>query len=323
MLLLFKVPNPLIKLIMSCVASPSISVLLNGCQLDPLLPSRGIRQGDPLSPYLFIMCMEMLSFLIEDKCSSQLWDPFKVSRSGIAFSHLMFVDDLMLFAKADLKNCASIKDVLDSFCEMSGQKVSLAKSRVYFSPNVSPHTREELCEVLGFRSTPNLGYYLGFPIKHPGSLSQDFDFIIQRVQGKLAGWKASLLSMVDRVVLAQAVTTAVPAYVMQGVLLPARVHNKLDKLSRDFIWGSSIEKRKLHLVSWEKVVRLKENGGLGIRAAKQKNLSLTAKLCWRFKNSKGEPWAETLKRKYVRQGRNDRKNFSRTWAAIKKSESLV
>ena len=132
------------------------------------------------------MCMEMLSFFIEDKCSSQLWDSLKVSRSGIAFSHLMFADGLMLFTKADLKNCASIKDVLDSFCEMFGQKVSLAKSRVYFSPNVSPHTREELCEVLGFRSTPNLGNYLGFPIKHPGSLSQDFDVIIQRVQGKLA-----------------------------------------------------------------------------------------------------------------------------------------
>ena len=129
--------------------------------------------------------------------------------------------------------------------------------------------------------------------------------------------------MASKVVLAQAVTTAVPAYVMQGVLLPSRVHNKLDKLTRDFIWGSSIEKRKLHLVSWEKVVRPKENGGLGIHVAKQKNFSLTDKLCWRFKNSKGELWAKTLKRKYVRRGRNDRKNFSRTWAAIKKSESLV
>ena len=166
---------------MSCVASPSISALFIGGQLDPFLPSRGIRQGDPLSPYHFIMCMEMLSFLIEDKCSSQLWDPLKVSRFGIAFSHLMFADDLVLFANVDLKNCDSIKDVLDSFCEISGQKVSLAKSQVYFSLNISPHTREELCEVLRFRSTPKLGNYLGFQIKHLGSLSQDFDFIIQRV----------------------------------------------------------------------------------------------------------------------------------------------
>lgn len=104
MLLLFNVPDSLIKLIMSCVASSSISVLLNGGQLDPFLPSRGIRQGDPLSPYLFIMCMELLSFLIEDKCSFHLWDPLQVSRNGLAFLHLMFADDLILFAKADLKN---------------------------------------------------------------------------------------------------------------------------------------------------------------------------------------------------------------------------
>lgn len=157
---------------------------------------------------------------------------------------------------------------------------------MYFSPNVSPHSREELCEVLRFRSTP---------IKHPSSSSQDFDFIIQRVQGKLVGWKANLFSMAGRVVLAQVVTTTIPAYVMQGLLLLARIHNKLDKLTRDFIWGSSVEKRKLHLVSWEKVVRPNDYGGLGIREAKQKNISLIAKLCWRFKNSKGELWAETLK----------------------------
>ena len=91
--------------------------------------------------------MELLSFLIEHKCSSHLWDALQVSRNGLAFLHLMFADDLILFAKADLKNNTIIKDVLDSFCEIFGQKVSLSKSRVYFSPNVPPHTREELCHV--------------------------------------------------------------------------------------------------------------------------------------------------------------------------------
>ena len=125
----------------------------------------------------------------------------KASRSGPAFSHLMFADDLVLFAKANLLNCSTIKDVLDEFCDMPGQTISEAKSKDYFSPNMDQDTRESLSDILGFTSTPNLGKYLGIPIKHPNSSSQDFNFILDRVKQKLAGWKANLLSLARRAVL--------------------------------------------------------------------------------------------------------------------------
>ena len=184
---LYRLPPSQIKLIMSCVSSSSISILLNGGKLEPFHPSRGIRQGDPLSPYLFIMCMEVLGFLILRRCEENLWDPVQASRGGQAFSHLFFADDLVLFAKADLRNSNSMRETLDTFCELPGQKVSLDKSKVYFSPNISPDSREEMCEVLSINSTPNLGKYLGLPIKHLGSTSQDFNFVVERVQNKLQG----------------------------------------------------------------------------------------------------------------------------------------
>ncbi|XP_075652482.1 uncharacterized protein LOC142622815 [Castanea sativa] len=156
MLVKFNFPQNLIKLIMSCVSSVSTSILFNGGCLETFSPSRGIRQGDPLSPYLFILCMEYLGYLIEEKCNARLWNPIKASRSGPAFSHLFFADDLVLFANADMENCIAVNDVLQKFCAKSGQKVSASKTRVFFSPNVDADLKDYLTNLLGFDSTTNL-----------------------------------------------------------------------------------------------------------------------------------------------------------------------
>ena len=162
MLVRANLPLDLRDIIMSCVSTMSTSILFNGEALEHIYPSRGIRQGDPLSPYLFILCMDFLGQLIEKKCNAKLWQPVKASQSGPTFSHLFFADDLLLFAKTDYINCLAIRDVLDDFCSISGQTVNEAKSRVYFSPNVDRDTRESLCDILGFTSTPLLGRFLGF-----------------------------------------------------------------------------------------------------------------------------------------------------------------
>jgi len=104
-LVLFKFPKHFISLIMSCISSSSISVLFNGGVTNLFQPSREIRQGDPLSPYLFILCMEILGALILDKYDENLWDPISTSKGGVVFSHIFFADDLVLFAKVDVKNC--------------------------------------------------------------------------------------------------------------------------------------------------------------------------------------------------------------------------
>ena len=92
--------------------------------------------------------------------------PIKASRSSPTFSHLFFANDLVLFANANPENYAATNSVLQDFCSRSGQKVSEARSRVFFSPNVEPDQSEVLTGILGFNSTTNLGKYLGFPIKH-------------------------------------------------------------------------------------------------------------------------------------------------------------
>ena len=96
---LFRLPSKLISLIMSYISSSAISILFNGGVLEAFHPSQGIHQGNPLLPYLFILCMEVLRALIEDKCKKKLWNLVKSSQSGPAFSHLFFADDLMLLSR--------------------------------------------------------------------------------------------------------------------------------------------------------------------------------------------------------------------------------
>ena len=120
MLIRFNLPRKLIDLIMSCISSISTSLLFNGGALEPFLPTKRIRQGDPLSPYIFIMCMDYLGQLIQERCEDKFWIPVKASRRGPAFLHLFFANDLVLFAKANMENCLVIREVLDEFCSLSG-----------------------------------------------------------------------------------------------------------------------------------------------------------------------------------------------------------
>ena len=98
-LIYFKFPPGWISLIMSCISFSNLSSLLNGDHLDPFQHSRGIRQGDPLSPYIFILCMEYLAWLIQEEVSFGNWKCIKASRYGPTFTHLFSANDLILFVK--------------------------------------------------------------------------------------------------------------------------------------------------------------------------------------------------------------------------------
>ena len=153
---------------MSCVTSTKISILFNGGALESFNPSRGLRQGDPISPHLFILCMEYLGHLIDKKCMEGVWIPLKASRDNIGISHLFFADDLILFVKVDKDSCKVISEVLDEFCDELGQKVNMEKSRIYFFPNVQVEIKSEICSRLGIQATTNIRNYLVFPINHKG-----------------------------------------------------------------------------------------------------------------------------------------------------------
>ena len=125
---------------------------------------------------------------------------------------------------------------------------------------------------------------------------------------ELAGWKTEFLSFAGRAVLVKSVMLAIPNHIMQGTILPIHLCDKLDKIDGDFLWGSTNEKRRMHLVGWEKVIRHKEERGLGIQSARAKNLALLAKLNWRVYHEKEALWARVLLTKYCFNARNGSNN---------------
>lgn len=128
-----KLPEMWIQWIMQCVTNPEMSLLWNGERTETFIPQRGLRQGDPLSSYLFVLCMERLCHQIELSVAKKEWKPIKLSRGGPSLSHVCFADDLILFAEVSISQIRVIRKVLERFCGASGQKVSLEKSLIFFS----------------------------------------------------------------------------------------------------------------------------------------------------------------------------------------------
>ncbi|KAG8386707.1 hypothetical protein BUALT_Bualt03G0177000 [Buddleja alternifolia] len=129
----FHFPSHTINLIMSCVEASELRILWNGEPLEPIHPRCGLRQGDPLSPYLFVLCMERLSYMIDEPVQRGEWIPVSVCRGGPKVSHMFFADDIILVAKTRAKCAHSIKSILDHFCLASGLKISLNKSKVFYA----------------------------------------------------------------------------------------------------------------------------------------------------------------------------------------------
>jgi len=173
----FGFPNVTTTLIMHCVTSSSFSLLWNGNKLPHFSPSHGLRQGDPLSPYLFILCMEKLSTAISNVVHQGNWDPIHISNLGPKLSHLLFADDVLLFTKACNSQLRVIRDFFDRFTKASGLKINLHKSIALYSSGTPQSKITTLKSISDIRSTTSLDKYLGFPLIKGRPKKEDFFFL--------------------------------------------------------------------------------------------------------------------------------------------------
>jgi ribonuclease HI len=309
-----------VRLIMECVSSVSYRVRFNDTETDEFTPTRGLRQGDPLSPYLFLLCSEGLSSMLAHEEEIGNLEGIKVCRNAPTISHLLFADDSLILMKANMQCANTLKRILDTYCRSSGQMVSNAKSSIFFSPNTPVGVREEVCRELNIVTEALSDKYLGLPTMVGVDRSDCFQHLIDRVCQRLKGWKEKVLSMQGKEILLKSVAQAIPSYAMSVFKLPKGICKTITDELAGFWWGDNEEKKKMHWFAWWKLCVPKKKGGLGFRDLHSFNLAMLAKQCWRLIQNPDSLCARVLSAKYYPDGNilkaGPKKGSSYTWQSI-------
>uniref|UniRef100_A0A803NXT3 Reverse transcriptase domain-containing protein n=1 Tax=Cannabis sativa TaxID=3483 RepID=A0A803NXT3_CANSA len=264
-----------IQLVMKCISSVSFSILLNGGPLKQFCPGRGLRQGDPISPYLFILCSEVLSRMLLRKEETGLLSGFKVSPQSPSISHLMYADDIFVFCKANLEEVGVVMDVVQLFGSWSDQCLNVQKSAYICSKNVNEDIQAELSQFLGFRKLGKEDRFLGNPIIWSNSKTKDLRYIKDKICSKIEGWRCKLLSQAGRSTLIRAVAQSTPVYSMATYLFPKTLCHEMDQAIRKFWWmGSESKDRFLALCDWNSLCLPLDRGGLNFKKFGDVNLAL-------------------------------------------------
>ncbi|CAL1407884.1 unnamed protein product [Linum trigynum] len=199
--------------IQECLQSATFSVLVNGSPSGFFAPSRGLRQGDPLSPLLFVLCTEGFAALLRKAISEKRLAGVKVAPRASRISHLFFADDSYLFLRGSLQECENLIEVLNEYEELSGQRVNLEKSAVCFSTNISLPDQEFLAAILGVGAVGVQDKYLGLPTLIARSKTTTFCYLEEKLLERLQGWKRRTL-LLAKETLIKSIALALPLHVM-------------------------------------------------------------------------------------------------------------
>ena len=191
-----------INLVMGCVKTISYSVLVNGEPSGMIFPTRGIRQGDLLSPFLFLLCTEMLNGLIKNAELQGDIHGYSLCRRGPKLTHLFFADDSLIFSKATMEECDKMMDLLNKYEEASRQKVNRSKTSLFFSNSIPEEVKHGIKVKLGVPEIMHYEKYLGLPSLFGKGKKESFNYIKEKVWRKtsrvgskitLPSWKGSAL----------------------------------------------------------------------------------------------------------------------------------
>ncbi|KAL0451197.1 UNVERIFIED_CONTAM: Retrovirus-related Pol polyprotein from type-2 retrotransposable element R2DM [Sesamum latifolium] len=240
--------------------------------------ARGIRQGDPMSPYLFVIAMEVLHLLLTQRVDQSEDFRYHWHCEKIGLVNLCFADDLLLFCRAEIQSVQLFRDALMIFVEWSGLEANPSKSQLIVS-KAARDMRQHLLNVLGFQEGTLPVRYLGVPLISSRLMLGDSSPLLNKVDERLNGWGKLQLSFVARVQLLRSVISSLNTHWAMAFVLPKGVIRDIEARMRKFLWHGN-SSSGMAKVAWKDVCKPIEGGGQGIRALEPLNRALMSQHFW-------------------------------------------
>ncbi|KAK9058221.1 hypothetical protein SSX86_023061 [Deinandra increscens subsp. villosa] len=276
----------------ACLSSTRASILINGSPSAEFNIGRGLRQGDPMAPFLFILVMEGLHVFIEDSVAAGLYKGIQIKNLNL--SHLFYADDAIFIGQWSLENVSNIIEMLKIFHQVSGLSINFQKSSIF---GIGVNTKElaRFAKIVGCKSDCLPFSYLGLPVGKNMSRIANWIPILEKFNKRLNKWKRNLLSIGGRATLVTSVLGALGSYYFSMFPLPRNVIKKLESIRARFFWGFDDQEKKSPWIKWDLVLTSKENGGLGFGSLFAMNIALLYKWRWRFVNEGDALWTRLIK----------------------------
>jgi len=286
-----------IKWIQGCLESATVSVLVNGSPTEEFKPTRGLRQGDPLAPFLFIVVAEGLAGLVRQALKVNLLSGLRIGRNEVELGMLQFADDTLFLCQDIFSNVVTLKVILRGFEPASGLKINFHKSKLaginVLKSNMVCYMKTLNCDQMSVPFS-----YLGLEVGGNPRKKKFWDPVLNKLKSRLSVWKGRFLSMTGRLCLVKSVLSAIPLYYLSLFKAPEEVCKCITRIQRRFLWGWGKERRSISWISWKDLCKKREEGGLGIRDIRKFNYALLAKWKCRCISEERGRWKEVLDSKY-------------------------
>ncbi|KAJ9557691.1 hypothetical protein OSB04_012305 [Centaurea solstitialis] len=269
--------------IRSCLKTSKISILVNGSPTDEFRMEKGLRQGDPLAPFLFLVVAEGLHVLVEEAKEKGLLKGLKVGEKEVILSHLQYADDAIFFGEWEAENIVNVIKILKCFNAVSGLKVNLDKCSI-FGIGVPEQEVVDWARVIGCGKGTLPLFYLGLPVGSSIKRLSHWEKVVNKFKSKLSGWKSKWLSFGGRLTLVKSVLSSIP-YTIFRYFMPRK------ETRRGSAW-----------VKWDKVLESFEEGGLNVGGLREMNWCLIGKWWWRFFQESGALWRKIIVSLYGENG---------------------
>ncbi|PKU60228.1 Putative ribonuclease H protein [Dendrobium catenatum] len=266
------------KLLMECVVGVRFSIIINGKNSKWIDAQSGFRQGCQLSPYLFIMCFQLVSNSIEQKGHDL---GIRVSPRGPRITHLLYADDVLIFSHASIWLAKALKKIVEDFCKWTGQRINVSKSQILFGKVVGYPTKKKIARFFGYKIVKEMSY-LGIKLSLNRLKMVDFQEVLSNVMDRLKTWGKKTLSLGGKITLISSSLLSMPNFLVTHSLVPKKVLYEVEKLYRNFLWHKSGGELSMHYVAWEDLCKLRSMGGMGLQSPIMRVSSLRSKLAWDF-----------------------------------------